>query len=52
MNHPKPKSDYGTVEAAIGTSNSTAFAISSVCVQLRVSQIVNAIPDKCQIDIR
>jgi hypothetical protein len=46
---PERKSDYGT---AIGASNSMAFAISAVAVQLRVSQIVNAIPDKCQISIR
>ncbi len=48
---PKRKSAYGMVEVALGASSSTAFAISSVSVQLRVSQIVNAAPDKCHIRI-
>jgi hypothetical protein len=49
--HPKRKSAYGMVESATGVSNSTAFAISSVSVQLRVSHIVSAAPDKCHIRI-
>ena len=48
---PEWKSNHRPAEPAFEASNSTAFAISSVAVQLRVSQMINENPVKCQSSI-